>query len=284
MNKLLTICLIFITIQTLGQKLYTELYGFKIGQYRETTTNEFGKPFQSGKYEDGFEYEIFLLKPDTSLFIAFEYAADKTDVIWSIQVSGFNTTTETGFEKIKLGIDKSQVEKFFGEPSSKEDIGKYGFLWSYDNSNFTFEINPKGNLSSIKIRDNSNDLFENQELRKIPPFDKIQRTLNSADKAEIIKLLAPDIEIYANDSIYFFKKSVKTEQSDDYSKIFSLIKDISSDLSTVKTNNPSEYDENTRIQPGENPLHVIKILKGHRIKEIVMKYYFGQYLIWEIKT
>lgn len=35
---------------------------------------------------------------------------------------------------------------------------------------------------------------------------------------------------------------------------------------------------------GEDPKHVIKILKGHKIKEIVLKYFGGQYLIYEINA
>ncbi|MFA5783158.1 MAG: hypothetical protein WC868_12900 [Bacteroidales bacterium] len=282
MKKLLTLCIIMLTIQAYGQKIYTDLYGFRLGQYREAAKNELGIPFQSGKYDDGFEYEVYLLKPDTSLYITFEYAANKTDIIWSIQVSGSNSTIDIGFQNIKLGIDKSQLKKAFGKPTTNEDIGEYGHQWSYDN--FSFEVNPKGKLTSVKILDNSNELFATPDFNKIPSFDKIQMTLNSNNNSDILNLLSGDIEVYKNDSTYNFKKSFKTEEATDYSKIISLIKAISKDLSTVNTKNADEYEENMRFTYGEDTKHVIKIKKGHMIKEIVLKYYFGQYVIWEIKT
>src|SRR5688572_2804614 len=98
MKKLLTVFTLLLTIQVYGQTFYSDLYGFKLGQYRETAKLELGNPFQYGKFEDGFVYEAFLIKPDTSLYIVFEYAARDTNIIWSIQVSGYNATTDIGFK------------------------------------------------------------------------------------------------------------------------------------------------------------------------------------------
>lgn len=285
MKKLLMICIMFLTINAIGQSFYTDLYGFKLGQYRETAKNELGNPIQYGKFEDGFVYEAYLLKPDTSLYIIFEYAARDTNIIWSIQVSGSNSTTDVGFKNATLGIDKIQTEKLFGKPSSREDIGEYGNKWVYDKTNFSLEVNTKGKLSSIKILDNSDELFpKGPDLKKIPTFDNVRKTLSSNNNDEILKFLSGDIEIYKNDSTYYFKKSFKTEMNTDYSKMISLIKDISKDLLTVNTENSDEYEENMRLSYGQDTKHVIKIKKGHVIKEIVLKYYGGQYLIYEINA
>lgn len=279
------ICFMFLTTHAIGQSFYTDLYGFKLGQYRETAKNELGNPIQYGKFDDGFVYEAYLLKPDTSLYIIFEYAARDTNIIWSIQVSGSNSTTDVGFKNATLGIDKIQTEKLFGKPTSIEDIGDYGNKWDYDKTNFSLEVNTKGKLSSIKVLDNSGELFPNgPDLKKIPSFDDIRIILSSNNNEEILKLLSGDIEVYKNDSTYYFKKSFKTEQNTDYSKMISLIKEIAKDLSTVNTKSIDEYEENMRLTYGEDTKHVIKIKKGHVIKEIVFKYYGGQYLIYEINA
>ena len=97
-------------------------------------------------------------------------------------------------------------------------------------------------------------------------------------------MLSGDIEIYYKDNVYYFKKSLSTEQTSDYSQIFSIIKEISTDLATVVTKNPDEYEENMRLTLGENIKHVIKIKKGHLIKEIVLKYFGGQYYVYEINA
>jgi hypothetical protein len=285
MKNLLIICLIFLTFNAIGQTFYTDLYGFKLGQYRETAKNELGNPFQYGKFEDGFVYEAYLLKPDTSLYIIFEYAAKDTNIIWSIQVSGSNSTTDISFRSAKLGIDKTQTEKLFGKPTSIEDIGEYGNKWVYDKTNFSLELNTKGKLSSIKILDNSDELFpKGPDLKKIPAFAFVRKTLLSNNNEEILKLLSGDVEIYKSNGTYFFKKSFLTELNSDYSKMISIIREISKDLITVNTENTDEYEENMRLTYGQDTKHVIKIKKGHMIKEIVLKYYGGQYLIYEINA
>ena len=285
MKKAFTfVTILLLTIQVYGQTFYPDLFGFKLGQYRETAKLELGNPIKYGKYEDGFVYEAFLLKPDTSLYIIFEYAARDTNIIWSIQVSGHNPTIDIGFKNAKLGLGKSQTEKVFGKLSTIENIGEFGRKWVYDKTNLSLEVSTKGKLSSIKILDNSNELFPSPDLTKIPTFQTIHQTLSSKNNADILNLLSGDVEIYKENTIYFFKKSFKAEQTSDYSKLLSIISEISKDLSTVNTKNADEYEENMRLTSGENTKHVIKIKKGHTIKEIVLKYYGGQYLIYEINA
>jgi hypothetical protein len=267
-----------------GQQFYSELYGFKLGQYRDAAKKELGNPIKYGKFEDGFIYEAFLLKPDSSLHIVFEYAARDTNLIWSIQVSGKNNSTDIGFRNIKMGIDKAQTEEFLGKPSSIEDIGEYGQRWVYDKTNFSVEVNTKGKLLSVKILNNSNELFPKQDLEKLPTFEKIQKALNTGTNNEILDLLCGDIEIYHQDKTYSFQKSFKTEENTDYSKILSLLRKISNDLTTVNTKNDKEYIESIRIVEGEDSKHVMKFRNGHTIKEIVFKYYGGRYLIYEISA
>ncbi|MDB4924099.1 hypothetical protein [Mucilaginibacter sp.] len=285
MKRILTLLMIATTIQAHAQQFCTELFGFRLGQYREAAKTELGKPFKIGKYSDGFEYEAFLLKPDTSLYIIFEYAVNKKDIIWSIQVSGSNSTTDIGFKNVKLGINKTQTEKLIGRPSSTENIGEYGNKWVYSKTNFSLEVSKAGKLSSVKILDNSQELFPaGPDPKKIPTFDVIRSTLNSNNNSDILKLLSGDIETYYKGSTYYFKKPFLAEQSSDYSKVLSIIKTISKDLSSVNTGNLDEYEENMRLTLGEDIKHVIKIKKGHLIKEIVLKYFGGQYYIFEINA
>lgn len=285
MKNLITFLIVISSLTAQAQRFYNSLYGFKLGQYRAAARIELGKPFKTGKYDDGYEYAAFLLKPDKSLYILFEYAPADTSVIWSIQVSGTNLTAGIGLQGLKLGINKANTEKLIGKPSSIKNIGEYGEMWSYDKTNLSVEMNKQGKLSSVKILDNSHDLFpKGPDVQKIPSFDIIQKTLSSNNNAEILKLLAGDIEVYYKEHTYFFKKSFSTEQSSNYSEVLSIIKIISKDLATVNTKNPNEYEENMRIALGEDVKHVIKIKKGHLIKEIVLKYFGGQYYIFEINA
>lgn len=267
-----------------GQQFYTDLNGFRLGQYWKAAKTELGKPFMSGKYDDGFGYEAFLIKPDTSVYMAFEYAVNDTLAIWSIQISG-TYPMDIGFRNLTLGMDTTEVKKLLGKPSDIDDIGEYGKQWNYTGTNFSLEINLKGKLSSVKIRNIHGELFpDGPDISKIPSFEVVRKTLTSNDDAEISKLLLGNVEVYYQNATLSFQKSIRTELTSDYSKLFSTIKSISKDLATVNTNDPSEYEENIRFILGEDTLHVIKFNKGHQIKEIVLKYFGGQYYIFEIKA
>lgn len=278
----LLLFLILTSFEVSGQTTVTDLNGFRIGQYRESVTKELGKPLQSGKYEDNFEYEVLLIKPDTSLYMVFQYAVEKADIIWSIQISGNNSETDIGFKGLKLGLDKKEVERVLGKADQKDDIGEYGEKWSYNQTNYSVEISKMGKLSSIKISDNYSS--NTPDVSKIPKFDNVVKLLSSKNNAEIARILAPGIEIYYKDQTMFFAKSLKTEIETDYSKVFQTIREISKGLNKINTSDEDSYEENMRLSMGQNPKHVIKIKKGHTIKEIVFDYINGQYLIWEINT
>lgn len=264
-------------------QFYFDLYGFKLGQFRKAAQSELGKPFEKGKFDDGYIYEAFMLKPDSSLHVIFEYSAVDTSLIWSIQVSGENNA-DLGFRNLKLGIDKQQIEQILGKASNKEDIGEFGERWVFDNTNFSVEVNTKGLLSSVKILDCSNDLFPKQDLKKLPTLENIQKIFNTGSNIEIADLLCGDIEVYYKNEVYSFQKSFSTESKTDFSKLFSIIRKISTDLKSVDKKNEKEYTESMRLILGQDPKHVMKFGVRHAIKEIVFKYYGGRYLIYEINA
>ncbi|HET6555819.1 MAG TPA: hypothetical protein VFG54_00800, partial [Prolixibacteraceae bacterium] len=204
------------------------------------------------------------------------------DVIWSIQISGNNTTTDIGFKDLKLGLDKKEVERVLGKPDKKDDMGEYGEKWSYDKANYSVEISKSGKLSSVKITDNYSS--NTPDISKLPKFDNVVKLLSSKSNADIASILAPGIEIYYKDKTIFFGKSLMKEIETDYSNIFQTIRQISKGLDKINPSDENSYEENMRLALGQNTKHVVKIKTGHTIKEIVFEYINGQYLIWEIKA
>jgi hypothetical protein len=269
-------------ISASAPEMIVDLYGFRIGQFREVVKKGLGDPVKSEKYQDGFEYEVYILNPDSSLYMIFEYAPPHLDVIWSIQLTG--KKEQTGFKDLVLGMDESVVFKSLGAPSRKIDIGKYGTKLEYDQTNYSVEINAKGKLSSIKITDESRSFFPKPDVSKIQTFEEIKKILMSGDRKKLETILCPDMEIHYGDSVYFFRNRMSEEIRTDPSGIFKLIQDLSADLQTVDVKNNEQYEENIRVRQGQDPMHVIKIKKGKTIKEIVFKFMFGRYLIWEIRA
>jgi hypothetical protein len=260
-----------------------DLYGIRLKQYREVPTEVFGKPFKSGKFDDGFEYEYFQLKPDRSVYMVFEYSAEIKDLIWSIQLTGSDPNIDLGFQNLRFGLDKSEIEKQFAKPAKIVEIGEFGESWEFTDSNFSFEFKG-GKLSSVKIRDDLNAEPGVPDIKKLPQTLNVLRILTSEKNEEISKLLAPDMEIYAGKKTLFFGKPLKTEIANDFSKIFITIKELSNDLKTISSKNTDEIEENGRLSFGQGIRHVIKFKKGHKIREIVFKYEWGEFLIWEIKA
>ncbi|MDB5256177.1 MAG: Pyruvate phosphate dikinase [Chitinophagaceae bacterium] len=282
MKKIFSILILFFSLTCNAQEIITDLNGFRLGQYRETATNEWGKAFRQEKFEDGFEYEAFLIRPDSSAYMIFEYAAYETSLIWSIQISGNNTSIDLGFKNLKFGDEAKQVEKILGKPDNRENIGDYGEKWTYTKTNYSVEISTSGKLSSIKIINTY--LEDKPDISKLPHFATIVKALQSTKNSDVALVLAPGLEIYAKDQTFFFSKSIRTEIATDYSKVFQTLRTISKGLNKINTSDLNSYEENIRLAEGRNPLHVIKIKSGHPIKEIVFDYINGQYLIWEIQT
>lgn len=281
-KTILAISLLILSKVGFTKEMVTKLNGFQIGQYRDVARLELGDPIKKEKYEDGFEYEIFLLKPDTSLYMIFEYSPANLQLIWSIQFTG--KAGVAGFKNLSLGIISADVERLLGKPSRIVDAGEYGVKWEYNATNYSVEIDRLGNLSSIKISDDSNTLFPINELSEIPSLAVIVKLLRSDKNEKIAAALCPDVEVSVNGKLYSFNRKLQHEVDNDASTVFELVRELIADCSKVNTKDPSAYAESIRVVEGQNPLHVIKLKKNTRIKEIVLRYQFGKYLIWEIKA
>ena len=283
MKILVLISLILISSLSYSQEIVTDLNGFRLGQFREVPRNELKTILQQNKFEDGFEYEIYPVEKDTSVYMIFEYAKFDLNAIWSIQLTGSKKGFDCSFKDLKLGMSVKEIENKLGKPSSIEDAGKYGNKWVYDKTNFTLEITPNETLGGIKIIDMSHDFFPAPDLNKIPGFNEYTEILNSKNRTTISELLAPGIEIYKNDSVHFFKNSWDKEIVTDESGIFSLIDEAVRKLNKVNPKDTLQYEENMRFALGQDTKHVVKFNVNNVYSEIVFKYMFGRYLIWEVK-
>jgi len=286
MTRIILILIVFLTntFFVFSQKTESELYGFKLHQYKEVVTNEFGKPFKVNNFDDGFVSEIYLLKEDKSVYIIFEYPSWNKEIIFSIQIYGAFGDIDPKFRDLKMGISEKELIKKIGKPTKTKDIGEYGKMLEYQNTNYSFEIDKIGKLSSIKILDNYNELYPKQNVEKIPTFETVKKILTSGNSEKISNFLSPEIEIYLNDKTLSFKYAWEKEIKEDKSKIFATINGLVKGIENFDYKNEQNYEENMRLTLGENPKHVMKFKKGFNIKEIVMKWEDGKYVIWEIKT
>jgi hypothetical protein len=280
--RILTFILICIASTSYGQELVTDLNGFRLGQFRDVPKIELNGLVQHDKFEDGFENEIYLVEKDTSVYMIFEYANYDLQSIWSIQLTGYKPGYDCSFKGLKLGMSSNEIESLLGAPSVKEDIGEYGEKWVYNNTNFTLEISPNDNLAGIKIIDMSHDFYAETDITKIPSFKQYSEILKSNNREKIAALLAPGMEVYKNDSVFYFKNSIASEIDSDNSSIFKLAGELASKLERINPKDTLQYEENIRVAYGQDTKHVVKLKVDGVYSEIVFKYMFGRYLIWEI--
>lgn len=283
MKKFITIALLLLSLNSFSQTIEKVLNGFSLGQYREVPKNELGKIIKSGKFDDGFEYEAFLVEPDGSVYMIFEYANVDLNLIWSAQLTGNKKGFDCGFKGLKLGMTTDEVIKILGKPSSIEDAGEYGYRWGYDKRNYSVEISPNKVLQGIKLIDMSQEFFPEQDIKNLPDITDIRKVLKTKNRKEIVKMLAPGMEIYKNDSVYYFKKPIEEEIKSDCSGIFGLLNETSDFIKKVNTRKKKQYEENMRLILNQGTQHVAKFRKKNKYYEIVFKYIFGEYLIWEVK-
>ena len=267
-----------------SQEVITELNGFKLRQFKEAVKSKYKEPFQVNNFDDGFVAEIYLIKPDSTAYVIFEYPNWNKEIIFSIQIYGAFKEIDPRFQNLKMGISESELFEKIGKPSASKGIGEYGKVLEYENTNYSFEINNDGKLASIKIVDNYNELFPDPKVEKIPSLEKIKEVLNSNNPKIISEILSPELEIYLNDTTLFFKQSWEVEINSDSSKMYKTISEIIKGINEIDASDENQYEENMRLTLGENSKHVLKFKTGIKLKEIVMKWDNGKYQIWEIKT
>lgn len=262
--------------------LVNELYGFKLNQFKEVPINELGKPLEQGYFDDGFRYEFYLINPDSSAYVVFEYSNLDQHILNSIQVNSKDENIVLGFKGLKFGMTSDEVISKLGPPSSKEDTGIHGYRWEYDSSNYSIEINPEGLLSSVKILEEYPIFYPKVDITKIPSLKTVTKALQSNNK-EMSAILSPGLEVYKGEKLLFFQHSWKHEIEDDKSSIYAVLREAAKGLEKVSPNNMEEYEENMRMVFNQDTKHVLKFKKHEYIEEIVMNWEFGRYLIWEVR-
>jgi hypothetical protein len=102
MKKTLSLLVLLSLSSLINSQLFqSDLNGFRLGQFREVPKNEIKTILQKDKVEDGYEYENYLIEPDTSVYMIFEYAKTDLNIIWSIQSTGSKPGYDCNFKRTK---------------------------------------------------------------------------------------------------------------------------------------------------------------------------------------
>ena len=274
-----SLTLIALSFTISAQNFVESLNGVKLGQYKVCLENSLGKPFKTGAFDDGWTMQAYILRPDSDAYMVAEFTKEVTDHIWSIQVTGDKSNANL-LRGLHIGDSIAKVFRVLGVPSDTEKIEDMNALrYSFERSNYTVEI-INNLLYSVKIMDQSVEMFGKANLLKLPDFKTLLKMFATKSKYTLGVLLSPDAEVYNADTIRWMKYTFSDELGYDRS---GLLKVLLNDRIGLHTLTEANYlNETERMGENQTSLHVYQI-QNHPISEIVMRYYMGKYRIWEVK-
>ncbi len=253
-----------------------------VGSVQKRSYQRLGEPDRTMKTNDDWEQLVYFLDKKDNSYMIFEFAPSASSTIYAIQISGSAKTKMLPFYRVRLGARREQVLSRFGRPSqikALSDIG--GELLEYEENNYSFEINERGTLSSIRVVGYRGFALEPSGEPDLARFETVL-TQNNVD--EILGYLMPDIEIMRGASVVArLEHNARREITDKGSKIHQLLlgskKSVLHGLKTQKT----EPSANIRLRDNGRSDPVYKFSKGNLISEVVFRFHAGRWRIWEIR-
>lgn len=263
-----------------------EMNGFLLGQYKACARAQYGTPFRTLTAHSKDDTDVFALGLGTGTHMIFSYEDAKPPReprIVAMQINGADDPAVEDFRGIKLGAGKKFVKEKFGKASDEKKYRQNGVgyeTWSYAGKNFSVEFNQQEKVSSIRLAGSEGFPLAPAGF---PSLDPLADALKKESKSDLLKLLAPDFEIYQGGKVLRYEKSALAELSNPTSKIFAplLGKEKSLKAALMKSKEPA--DSALRILEETNTMmYVFKFSEKHDLKEIVYRVRSGAWAVYEI--
>ena len=263
-----------------GQKanLPDELFGFRLGQYKNVVINELGQPSGSQELADSTLVDFYYVSPDSSTYVGFQYLATQGNPIYAIQLSG--KEADRKFYGLSLGDNDEKVKSVFGKPDTILSQGfddKRAIAWKYEKLNLSILfINDK--VESFKIWDD----YEQKDYNH-PTIEELLAIVKTSNKSKIADMLSPGLEIYYCGNVITWKNSFAKDIYLEKASVMDFITNEDYGLATLIRKKTLVHDLTIRFVAGTGTFPVYKFPNEKLISELVLKYEQGRYKIWEIK-
>jgi len=255
-----------------AQECPSELNGFLLGQHR-ATLSAMGKPLQTGSH-NGWTFEAFQIQ---SAYIVFEFSPDHHNQIAAIQVTG-EMVGMVPFLGVKLGNTEQELIAQLGKPSRVTQEADAGLqLLAYENRNYTFEIDEKKRISSIRIVNECP-----HDAKGLPAIAELRTALLEHNINELLQLLAGDVEFYKSGKTYSFTYGARQELESGTTEFSQLLYGQEKSLLTLFRDERVEPDQQLRVYEKAPPGSVAKFPDSKVVKEIVYKFEAGRWKVWEV--
>lgn len=271
---------LFLSIFTLADSLMqseASVNGIYLGQLRDMFKVSYGEPLKQIRTEDGWIYEFYDLKGDTSAYVLAKFPSDDTVRVYSIQVSGYGYDEFIPFKGFRLGDSKMKVMRNQPPVARIDTIpDPTTIVYFFDGVNYSLEFDRDDRLYGI-------GLFGYNGFGKakpIPDFEQFRIALMDYDKNLLRDLLMPDCEIYLSDTAICFIHEPLGRMLDNAENPFTkvLFSTVREALLVVR-----QSELNIRLYPEVGKMFRVLKFNTGAIEEIVFADHCGQNKVYEIR-
>jgi hypothetical protein len=129
-----------------------KLGGIWLGDKKKMVFDQYGEASEVRHFKDGVIGYIFMLDKEKRAYLAIEVFPYAEEFIWSIQISGEDKIALKGLAGIEIGSTEQELLSVFGDPSERQPLRDIpGEFLDYAGRNYSFELNEKKKVRSIKI-------------------------------------------------------------------------------------------------------------------------------------
>jgi len=261
-----------------------ELNGYLIGQHASAIAPGFEKVIQVDTTSDGWVYRSYLLDREHHAYMSFKFPHDRPDYTISVQVAGDSGTPMRPFLGIHLGDHPDTLAAHVGKPTRIEheqnDLNLD--LYTYDNRNYSFEVDSLHRVSSIEIF--GDEGFPEAPTDTVPSLDSLARGLAAGGEAAL-EYLAPDVEVYRGGQTIQFHRGALENVTTDTTAMFKALFQGPQAVATLLNNAAVRRAATGAIRLwGEPPAGwVWKFPNTSALQEVVLKVIMGRWRVWEIR-
>src|SRR5258708_5210994 len=261
-----------------------ELNGYLIGQHAKATAAGFEKVIQIDTTSDGWVYRSYLLDRVHHAYMSFKFPHDRPDYTISVQVAGDSGTPMRPFLGIRLGDSPATLAAHVGKPTRIEheqnDLNLD--LYSYDNRNYSFEVDSLHRLSSIEIFGDKG--FPDMPTDTVPSLDSLARGLAAGGEAAL-EYLAPDVEVYRAGKTIQFHRGALAQLTSDTTAMFKAIFDGPHAAAALLSSPAVRHSATRAIRLGGKPPAGWgwEISGTMELEDVVVKVILGRWRLWEIR-
>ncbi|SFK31102.1 hypothetical protein SAMN04487938_0282 [Lysobacter sp. cf310] len=253
-----------------------ELHGWRVQQLLPKGDTGLGEPFKTFESE-GHINRAYKLGDDAYFVIS--VLKDRPRYVDSLQLTGTRAAT-LPFKGLSLGDSSERVLAALGPPSAKREIESPRVTqWSYDDRNYSVEIDAAGRPYSIKLE-------SDEHLLGFPKgegdfWKEFRAAVLSGEFARIEPWLRPDVEVYRGGKTLWIDRRYRDYVSaPDAEMRQALVGDRRSLVSALRRFEP---EQSVRLTDTMGIGMVFKFPADAELEELAFFPYAGSYRLYEAK-